>query len=240
MKKLLLLIVVILSLPVTASAMHIAEGFLPLEWCAIWALALIPFVAIGLTTIKNMLKEQQGLKLLYAVAAAFVFILSSLKMPSVAGSSSHMTGIALGAILFGAYTIPVISVIVLLFQALLLAHGGITTIGANAFSMGVVGPFIAVWVFQLFCWIKAPKWVGVFFAALISDMSIYFCTSLQLSLAFQSNSSPLLDNLYKFLSVFAISQIPLAIVEGVLTVMLLKLILRYQSKEERSKIFAHV
>ena len=62
------------------------------------------------------------------MAAAFIFVISSLKIPSVTGSCSHMTGTALGAILFGASPVAVLGIIVLLFQAILLAHGGLTTL----------------------------------------------------------------------------------------------------------------
>ena len=62
-----------------------------------------------------------------------MFVISSLKIPSVTGSCSHMTGTGLGAILFGPTAAGVLGLIVLLFQAILLAHGGLTTLGANTF-----------------------------------------------------------------------------------------------------------
>ena len=67
-------------------------------------------------------------------------MLSALKIPSVTGSCSHPTGTGLGAVLFGPGVMTVLGTIVLLFQALLLAHGGLTTLGANVFSMAIVGP----------------------------------------------------------------------------------------------------
>ncbi|MCB6480775.1 energy-coupling factor ABC transporter permease, partial [Streptococcus parasanguinis] len=79
---------------------------------------------------------------------AFIFILSSLKIPSVTGSSSHPTGVGLGTAMFGPSVISVLGTICLLFQALLLAHGGLTTLGANAFSMAVVGPFVGFAVYK--------------------------------------------------------------------------------------------
>lgn len=56
-------------------------------------------------------------------AGAFVFVISSLKIPSVTGSCSHMTGTGLTAILFGVPDTAVPGVIVLVFQIILLAHG---------------------------------------------------------------------------------------------------------------------
>lgn len=217
--------------PQLVFGMHIAEGFLPIQWSAFWTVAFIPFLLIGFKKIKRITDDNSKLKLLYAVVGAFVFVLSSLKLPSVAGSSSHLTGIALGAILFGASTMSVIGLIVLLFQAILLAHGGLTTLGANAFSMAVVGAFSAVFIMFLANKLKSPRTVAVFLAAVISDMLIYICTSFQLSLAFQSETASLLENMTKFLTVFTFTQLPLALLEGIFTVFALKLILKYNKSE---------
>ena len=63
--------------------------------------------------------------MLLALCGAFAFVLSALKIPSATGSCSHPTGVGLGAILFGPAATAVLGLIVLLFQALLLAHGGL-------------------------------------------------------------------------------------------------------------------
>ena len=59
--------------------------------------------------------------------------------------------------------------IVLVFQALLLAHGGLTTLGANVFSMAIVGPWVAYAVFRSAQGLKAPLAVSVFLAAMLGD-----------------------------------------------------------------------
>jgi len=120
--------------------MHIAEGFLPLVWCVFWYLLAIPFVIWGARNVSRIYRERPEQKLTLAVAGAFIFVLSSLKLPSVTGSSSHPTGTGLSAILYGPATMSLLSTIVLVFQALLLVHGGLTTLGANIFSMEVTGP----------------------------------------------------------------------------------------------------
>ena len=221
----------VLFVPFTGFSMHIAEGFLPKEWAGLWSVIFLPFLIYGFQKLKKQLNLIPKAKMLFAVVCAFVFVLSSFKIPSVAGSSSHLTGIALGAILFGASTMSVAGLIVLLFQALLLAHGGITTLGANAFSMAVVGAFSAVWVYKLATKLKLSQWTCVFIAASVSDVLIYVSTSTQLALAFQSESSLFVDNLIKFMSVFAVTQLPLAIVEGIFTAFVFKLILLYSKSE---------
>jgi len=231
MKRFGVLALLMIGAACPAFSMHIAEGFLPAHWCAIWAFAFVPFVIVGYRKISKINAQDPQAKVLYAVAGAFVFILSSLKLPSVAGSSSHLTGMALGALLFGASSMSIIGLIVLLFQALLLAHGGITTLGANAFSMAIVGSFVALWVYQVGQLCKAKQWLAVFLAAFFSDVSVYVCTSVQLSVAFQGDQVSFWDNLVKFLSIFAITQLPLALVEGALTAYLFRLIVRNSNTE---------
>ena len=221
----------LIFIPYYGFGMHIAEGFLPKEWAGFWTIIFAPFLISGFRKLKRQTDLIPKSKMLFAVVCAFVFILSSFKIPSVAGSSSHLTGIALGAILFGASTMSVAGLIVLLFQALLLAHGGITTLGANAFSMAVVGAFSAVLVYKLATKLKMSQWFSVFLAAFISGVLIYVSTSAQLALAFQSDSTGFIDNLMKFMSVFAVTQIPLAIIEGVFTAFVFKLILTYSKSE---------
>ena len=81
--------------------MHIMEGFLPIEHAIGWAITSVPFVAYGISSIKKQIEDNPEQRMLLGVAAAFSFVLSALKLPSVTGSCSHPTGTGLGAILFG-------------------------------------------------------------------------------------------------------------------------------------------
>lgn len=203
-------------------AMHISEGFLPKLWALIWFLAFIPFLILSIRKITVLFKDDQTSKLLFALMAAFAFTLSALKIPSIVGSSSHPTGMGLGAILLGPTSMVVVGTIVLILQALLIAHGGITTLGANAFSMAVVGPFVSFGVFHLLKKMKVNNKVSVFLAASLGSLSTYFVTSLQLGLAFTDGN--LLFSVAKFLGVFMFTQVPIAIAEGVLTVVVYNLL----------------
>ena len=111
-----------------AYAMHIMEGALPVGACLAWGAVSLPFLAAGFFSIQKILRENRRAITLLAMAGAFVFVISSLKIPSVSGSCSHMTGTGLGAILFGPAVVSVLGLIVLVFQAILLAHGGLTTL----------------------------------------------------------------------------------------------------------------
>jgi cobalt/nickel transport system permease protein len=214
------LLAVVLVIPSRSYAMHIMEGFLPPLWCAAWGVLALPFVVLGLRSIKKTIQANPRLKLLLAMAAAYVFLLSALKLPSVTGSCSHPTGTGLGTILFGPTAMAVLGLIVLIFQALLLAHGGITTLGANVVSMAVVGPFVAYAVFKLIKRAGGAQSWAVFAAAALGDLLTYVTTSVQLALAFPDPSGGFAASLVKFMGIFALTQIPLAVSEGILTVLI--------------------
>ena len=164
--------------------MHIMEGYLPLNWCIIWFVISFIVVAFGLYQIKKIVDETPESKALLAVSGAFMFVLSSLKLPSVTGSCSHPCGNGLGAALFGPAVTAVLATIVLLFQALLLAHGGLTTLGANIFSMGIVGPLAAWLIYKGLTKANISSTVAIFFAAFLGDLLTYVATSFQLAIAF--------------------------------------------------------
>jgi len=222
-------IFVTIFFPNNAYAMHIMEGFLPYNWAAFWWMAMIPFVIAGVRSIKKTVTLHPSLKMLLGMAGAFAFVLSALKIPSVTGSSSHPTGVGLGTILFGPTAMTVLGMIVLIFQALLLAHGGITTLGANTFSMGIVGPFVSYGIYKGTKKIGAPLWLSVFLAATLGDLMTYVTTALQMGLAFPS--AGVVASTLKFMSIFAFTQIPLAISEGILTVMVINVLSSYSLKE---------
>jgi cobalt/nickel transport system permease protein len=205
--------------------MHIMEGYLPVEHAAGWFAASAPFVVAGAIKLKRILRDQPHAKMMLAAAGGFAFVLSALKLPSVTGSSSHPTGTGLGAILFGPAVMAVIGTIVLLFQALLLAHGGLTTLGANVFSMAIVGPWVSWGVWRLVSKLGASAGIAVFLAAALGDLSTYMTTSLQLAVAYPDPASGIAGAIVKFGGIFAVTQIPLAIAEGLLTVVTMNLLM---------------
>ena len=211
--------------------MHIMEGFLPVEHALGWTIASTPFVAYGLWVIKKRIREHPEQRMLLGVAAAFTFVLSALKLPSVTGSCSHPTGTGLGALLFGPAAMAPIGAVVLLFQALLLAHGGLTTLGANLFSMAIVGPFAAAGIFRLARGLKLSFAVSVFLAASLADLLTYVTTSAQLAWAFPDPSGGFVASFAKFAGIFAITQIPLAISEGLLTVVIFNALAGFNPQE---------
>ncbi|MFB7943225.1 energy-coupling factor ABC transporter permease [Streptomyces sp. NPDC004779] len=206
--------------------MHIAEGYLPPVHAAAWGVASAPFVVHGVRALTREVRANPESTLLLGAAGAFTFVLSALKLPSVTGSCSHPTGTGLGAILFRPPIMAVLGTITLLFQALLLAHGGLTTLGANVFSMAIVGPWAGYGAYVLLKRSGAPLMVSVFFGAFVADLSTYCVTSVQLAVAFPDPGTGIAGSLAKFGSIFAVTQIPLAVSEGLLTVLVVRLLMQ--------------
>lgn len=198
--------------------MHIAEGFLPPLHSAAWFAASAPFVVHGARAVVAESRAHPENRLLLAAAGAFTLVLSAIKLPSATGSSSHPTGTGLGAVLFRPPVMAFLGTIVLLFQAVLLAHGGLTTLGANVFAMAIVGPWCAYAAFRAVRGMGGPLPVGIFCAMALANLSTYVVTSLQLALAYPDVSGGFVGAAGKFLAIFAITQIPLAVAEGLLGV----------------------
>lgn len=230
-------LLVLIAVAPVSNAMHIMEGYLPLAHCILWMVVCVPFLILGVMNIKKVLDNDRKTLMILALTGAFVFVLSSLKIPSVTGSCSHMTGTGLGAILFGPCVTSILGVIVLLFQAVLLAHGGITTLGANCFSMAIAGPIIAYAIYKLLTKMNVNKKVTVFVAAFLGDLGTYCVTSIQLAAAYPSEVGGFGASLVKFLGIFAATQIPLAIIEGILTVVIVIALETYARSELRSLSF---
>lgn len=239
-EKLSILAVALLMLFAVApvsNAMHVMEGFLPVTHCVIWIVICIPFLVIGIRNIKKLLDNNRKTLMILALTGAFVFVLSSLKIPSVTGSCSHMTGTGLGAILFGPCITSILGIIVLIFQAVLLAHGGLTTLGANCFSMAIAGPILSYVIYKALKKANVNKKVTVFLAACLGDLFTYCVTSFELAIAYPSEIGGIGASMAKFLGVFATTQVPLAIIEGILTVIIVIGLETYAKDELKSLDF---
>lgn len=206
--------------------MHIMEGYLPPQWCVFWYLVSAPFIIYGIYILNQQVKENRETLSLLAVSGAFIFLLSSLKLPSpVAGSCSHPTGTGLSTVLFGPIITCVLSLIVLIFQALFMAHGGITTLGANVFSMGIAGPLLGYAVYRLGKAVNLNIFVNIFLVTAVADLFTYIITAIELAAAVPLHGG-FLVSFETFFAIYAITQVPLAILEGVLIALVFKYIVQ--------------
>ena len=209
--------------------MHIMEGFLPGPWWQFWFAVSTPVIFYGVYKLNKLISDKREILPLLAVAGAYIFVLSSLKLPSVTGSCSHPTGTGLAAILFGPAISAVLGVIVLLYQAMFLAHGGLTTLGANVFSMGIAGPVVAYIIFKFGMKLNLNFYLTVFLATALADWATYVVTSLELALAFPAQTGGVLVSFKAFAAIFALTQIPLAIIEGAITALIFKYVIQVRS-----------
>lgn len=230
-------LLMIFAVAPVSNAMHVMEGFLPVSHCILWIVICIPFLVIGVLNIKKLLDNNRKTLTILALTGAFVFVLSSLKIPSVTGSCSHMTGTGLGAMLFGPCITSILGIIVLVFQAILLAHGGLTTLGANCFSMAIAGPILSYLIYKALKKANVNKKVTVFLAACLGDLFTYCVTSFELAIAYPSEVGGIGASMVKFLGVFATTQVPLAIIEGILTVIIVIGLETYAKDELKSLNF---
>jgi cobalt/nickel transport system permease protein len=197
--------------------MHLADGILPFRWAAGFSLLALPVVAIALVRLRQRAATDLRLKPLVAMVAAAVFLLSALPIPvPFTGTCSHPCGTGLAALLVGPWMAVLVSLVALLLQALFLAHGGITTLGANVLSMGVAGVFAGWAAFTLLRRSGASLWVAAFAAGLVSDWATYALTSLELALSLQGTHA-FGPTLGAVAVAFLPTQLPLGILEGFMT-----------------------
>jgi len=151
--------------------LHIPDGFIPLWQCAIYYVILIVALYFSLNWARKNLDEKAVP--LMAVLAAGIFAIMSMNMPIPFGTSGHMVGGALVAIVFCAPEAAVIVfTLVLLVQGLFFGDGGITALGANVLNMGIIGGVVGLYTFKglrkpigKYPAIAIAAWLSIFLAA---------------------------------------------------------------------------
>ncbi len=226
MKNTTIITILLFLFATPAHAMHISEGILPFNWAAVWFAVAVPFVALGLRQLKALSGEDLSFKPLVGLMAAVVFIISCMPIPvPTAGTCSHPCGTGIAAVLVGPFVSVVISAVALLIQALFLSHGGLTTLGANIVSMGVVGSFTGWFVFRALRMSGASLAVSGFMAGLLTDWATYLSTSVELASGIRGNA-PFFPLFTKIVIAFVPTQLPLGILEGAMTAGMLLLLCR--------------
>lgn len=202
---------------IPAHAMHISEGILPFGWALLWFAVAVPFLAVGLRRLNELSRDDLSMKPLVGLMAAVVFIISCMPIPvPSAGTCSHPCGTGISAILVGPFVSVVIAAVALLIQALLLAHGGLSTLGADIVSMGVVGSFAGWFVFRGMRRLGASLAVAGFGAGLAADWATYLATSGVLAAGVRGGE-PFVPLFLKIAVAFIPTQLPLGVLEGAMT-----------------------
>lgn len=169
--------------------MHIPDGFIPLWQCAIYFLIIIPFLYFALQWANKEMDERK-IPILGVLAAA-IFAIQALNIPIPWGTSGHMVGAAMAAIILGSpYAGVLLITLVLVVQGFVFGDGGITALGVNIFNMGVISAFVGFYAFKAINSIKigpmkldysrlsiaafTGAWLSLFVSALICAVELWF------------------------------------------------------------------
>ena len=166
--------------------MHIGDGLIPLWQCAIYWLIAIIFISASLRWARNDLDEMK-IPLLAALAAG-IFAIQAMNIPIIAGASGHVVGAVMAAIILGSVWASVLLLtLVLVVQGVLFGDGGITVMGANILSMGIISGFVGFYIY------KALKgtlgqfkasfiggWAGLFISSLVVAVQLFIAGTIPL------------------------------------------------------------
>jgi cobalt/nickel transport system permease protein len=198
--------------------MHIPDGFLSNEvWAGMWLVSLL-ILALAVNKVNKKLDEKNIPML--GVLAAFIFAVQMLNTPVAGGTSGHMLGGVLAAIILGPMTASIIMACVFIVQGIFFADGGLTALGANMFDMGFVGTICCYYIYVVISKVlkgslgfyggaAVAAWLSVVLASIATSLVIVF-----------SGTSPLMIILPAMIAVHSI----IGIIEAALTVFVIKFI----------------
>jgi cobalt/nickel transport system permease protein len=197
--------------------MHIPDAFIPIWQGAIyWIIALI-FIALALRWAKNEMTEEKIP--LIAVLAAGIFALQSFNLPVSMGTSGHLVGGALAAIILGSpFAAVFILTLVLIVQGVLFGDGGITTMGANILNMGVIGGFVGFYSFKGLMGATKNSNISAFIAAWLACLIPALAAAVEM---FFAGTFPLEAGLIAM----GIYHAAIGVIEGAVTVVAINLII---------------
>jgi cobalt/nickel transport system permease protein len=162
--------------------LHIPDGFLSTPVAAVMYVVMIAFLAVAVRQAGKTYEERTAP--LMGVLAAFIFAGQMMNFPIAGGTSGHLLGGALAAILVGPWAAIVIMTAVVGVQAIVFQDGGLAVLGANIFNMGILTALSGYAVYRVVAaagrYRRPYVLAGTFAAAWLSVMLAALLTSLQL------------------------------------------------------------
>ncbi len=216
--------------------MHIPDGYLsPQTYGPLFGVSFV-FLSVALKKIKKDLSVKQVPYL--AMAAVFSFLIMMFNIPIPGGTTGHAVGGGMIAILLGPWTAVVAVSVVLIIQALVFGDGGITALGANCFNIAVAGPFISYWVFRAVkgksmkpSRLSSAAFLSGYIGLTVSAILVALQLGIQPLIAHGPDGQPLYAPypLSVALPVVAVEHLLIfSVVEGVVTLLLLKYFLKHE------------
>jgi len=169
--------------------MHIPDGFLStVVSIALWAVSVV-FILIALRQVNKDLGERQVPVM--GVLAAAIFAGQMLNFAVTGGTSGHLLGAAIAAVVLGPWAAVLVMTAVVATQALIFQDGGLLALGGNLFNMAVVGVFVAYAVYRLFLRLSGGKRWGILAGSAVAAWASIFIASLAVALQLAlSGTSP--------------------------------------------------
>ena len=152
--------------------MHIPDGFLDAKSIAVSVAASMPIVGMAVAKTRKVFDDRQIPKM--SVMAAFIFAAQMVNFPIVGGTSGHLIGATLAAVMLGPWSAVLVMTTVLIIQCLVFLDGGLTALGANILLMGIVAPWIGWWVYNFLAGQSTNRlrvWGSTFMASWCSTMA---------------------------------------------------------------------
>jgi cobalt/nickel transport system permease protein len=159
--------------------MHIPDSFIPLSQAIVYWVIALPFIIMSMKWAKNELDEMKVPVL--AALAAGIFAIQAMNIPIGMGTSGHMVGAALVAIVFGSpWAGVLVLTLVLLVQGFAFGDGGVTTMGANILNMGIISGFVGYYTYVALrksagtnIAVFGGAWLGLFISAIACTVQMW-------------------------------------------------------------------
>ena len=208
--------------------MHIPDGFLDIKTWVTLSVTSAGILGLSVKKTKKIIGEKHIPMM--GVMAAFIFAAQMLNFPVPGGTSGHFLGGVLIAILLGPFTGVLIMATVIILQCFIFQDGGLTTLGANIFNMGVIGSMVGYHLYLgLNRIIHNAKWkfVNVFLVSWLTVILAASSCAVELAI---SGTVPIRVALTTMAGVHAL----IGIGEGIITVLVLGFI--FKAKPDLLKI----
>ena len=204
--------------------MHLAEGVLPLSQAVAWSTLAAPTVYWSLRREQRTRRSAPSSSVIMAGATSLLFAATLLPLPvPVVGATSHICLTPVLGLVVGVRRIVWPTFFVLLLQAVFFAHGGLTTLGVNLLTLGLLGPLATAGLWALLRRLGADGAFGLAVACGVGGLSVYVADAVVLAVALSDMTSPA-TTFGAVLLGFAPAQIPLAVLEAVASVGIVRLL----------------
>ena len=204
--------------------MHLAEGVLPLSQAIGWSALAAPTVFWSLRGEQRTRRDTPSSSFIMAGATSLLFAGTLLPLPvPIVGATSHICLTPVLALVVGLRRIVWPTFFVLLLQAVFFAHGGLTTLGVNLLTLGLLGPLTTVGLWALLRRLGADGTLGLALACGVGGLSVYVADAVVLAVAL-SDVTAHTTTFGAVLLGFAPVQVPLAVLEAVASVGIVRLL----------------